>query len=108
MKARRSKNKLTLGFNLALVFLLAAGLFSGLQTTRAASPAQETQPQANVIYRGVSTAVKFDISPPLREIAPLQPNGETPQAPRDLPSGLEGAFGPQDVDPLVQTSVGVG
>jgi uncharacterized repeat protein (TIGR01451 family) len=108
MKARRSKNKLTLGFNLALVFLLAAGLFSGLQTTRAASPAQETQPQANVIYRGVSTAVKFDISPPLREIAPRQPNGETPQAPRDLPTGLEGALGPQDVDPLVQGSVGAG
>lgn len=108
MKAKQPRNKLSFVFNLALVALLAVGLMRGLQTTRAASPGQEGPPQTNIIYRGVSTAVKFDISPPLREIKPLveKPQGIT-EIP-DRPSGLEGPLGPQDVDPLVQTSVGGG
>ncbi len=108
MQATQRTKKLTLWFNLTLALLLALSLLGGLQPSRAASPAQDDQPQANVIYRGVSTAVKFDISPPLREIKPIavKPDGVTEIPERA--SGLEGPLGPQDVDPLVQTGVGAG
>ena len=58
-------------------------------------------------YRGVMPVVKFDVSPPLRELAKL---GVVPSSGRNLLadpySGLEGELGPQDVDPLAQTWLG--
>ncbi len=58
------------------------------------------------VFRGSSTAVKFDISPPLRDIVPLEVK---PGAVTEIPeraTGLEGAFGPQDADAAVQTTYG--
>jgi hypothetical protein len=63
---------------------------------------------ASAIYRGVSTAVQFDVSPPLRSMqaAEVDPAAITEIPDRD--TGLEGPLGPQDQDPLVQTSIGAG
>jgi hypothetical protein len=60
------------------------------------------------IYRGTWDVVNFDISPPLRDIAPL-PISETGPIGRmmaDPESDLAGPLGPQDVDRMVQRSVG--
>lgn len=67
-------------------------------------------PQGGAIYRGVSRAVRFDISPPLRELAKLAPAPVEFEDERfdDPPSGLEGPLGPQDTDPLVQAVTGPG
>lgn len=108
MPTRSPRQRQTIILNLVLVCLLVAGLMGGLQPSRAASPDQETQPQATVIFRGVSSAVKFDISPPLREIPPAAEPTAPDLTRRDPPSGLEGPLGPQDADPLVQTRVGSG
>lgn len=62
------------------------------------------------VYRGLAPVVKFDISPPLRDIKPL-PIYSGPMLARpatsDPPSGLEWLFLPQQQgsDPLVQASV---
>ncbi len=91
----------------ALGLLIAGSLLFGLQAAQAA-PGGQTKEGSDTpvgIYRGLSPVVKFDVSPPLRDIAPAQvslPEGyEFPE----LPSGLEGPLGPQDIDPIVQTSV---
>ena len=58
------------------------------------------------VFRGVSTAVKFDVSPPLREIAPLaSKESESFEIP-ERGTGLEGALGPQDADAALQTTYG--
>ena len=46
----------------------------------AAAPAAQESPPADsaAIYRGVSTALKFDVSPPLRSIAPIAPHKTSP------------------------------
>jgi hypothetical protein len=83
--------------------LLMASLPAG-----AAAPAPQgpdTTPGYGV-FRGVSTAVKFDISPPLRDIVPLEVK---PGAATEIPeraTGLEGPLGPQDADAAVQTTYG--
>ena len=90
----------------ALGLLIAGSLLLGLQAAQAA-PGGQTKEGSDApagIYRGLSPVVKFDVSPPLRDIAPVEisiPKGyEFPE----LPSGLEGPLGPQDVDPVVQTT----
>lgn len=58
------------------------------------------------IYRGVSTAVKFDVSPPLSSISSGEIKaGDAVELP-ERNSGLEGALGPQDVDTAVQSVAG--
>jgi hypothetical protein len=97
MKIRRVLLFLTLFSVMALAVMALAGGGVGA--------AQPDIPHG--IYRGVSTAVKFDISPPLRDLAPAEftpPAAEIPER----ATGLEGPLGPQDVDPLVQTAVGSG
>ncbi len=91
----------------ALGLLIMGSLLFGLQAAQA-SPAAQTKEESDgttSIYRGLSPVVKFDVSPPLRDIAPVEisiPKGyEFPE----LPSGLEGPLGPQDIDPVVQTSI---
>lgn len=98
------KNVKIVIFILGLLLLAGAVILS--RPGMAAPVSQESGPVA-AEYRGVSTAVQFDISPELRSIAPLAaaPNGAE-VADRD--SGLEGALGPQDIDPLVQTNIGPG
>ncbi len=69
--------------------------------------ADDAQPKA--VFRGVSTAVQFDVSPPLRSIKPLPiVPGEDRDKFENRPTGLEGPLGPQDFDPLVQSQVGSG
>ena len=65
----------------------------------AAGTALGEEPTA--IYRGSSRAVKFDVSPQLRNIAPL-PITKPARNLIEPDSGRGGEFGPQDVDPLVQ------
>ena len=52
-------------------------------------------------YRGVLPVVKFDVSPPLRDIVPLPLPEGAGQSMED-PDGPPGELGPQDIDPLVQ------
>ncbi|NJN54581.1 MAG: hypothetical protein HC804_07380 [Anaerolineae bacterium] len=89
------------------LFILILALFlAAFAAVTYSARAQETV--SSGIYRGVSTAVHFDISPPLRDmVAPDTPanaagNVEIPER----ATGLEGAYGPQDTDPLVQSSIG--
>ena len=66
---------------------------------------------AAATYRGASTAVRFDVSPPVAGLAPAaeaDPSAAGVARPDDPPSGLEGPPGPQDADPLVQHTVGAG
>ena len=64
-------------------------------------------PTSVAIFRGVAPTVRFDVSPPLRSLAPLQasPGASVYEIP-ERPTGLEGAFGPQDQDAAVQTQAG--
>ncbi len=96
--------------NLLLCLLIAGSLLFGLQPARAAQTAQEpdTGDGTRGTYRGASQAVKFDVSPALREIRPIQVKpGDVTEIP-ERASGLEGAPGPQDRDPLVQSATGPG
>ncbi len=61
-----------------------------------------------VIYRGVSTAVHFDISPPLRSMPPAKIDPGWKFEDRDPPDVRQGPPGPQSIDPVVQTAVGSG
>jgi sRNA-binding regulator protein Hfq len=83
--------------------VLVIGSSGALMT---ASAAQET----TAVYRGVGFAERFDVSPPLAELAQRAPFFESFTNPdiKDRPTGLEGPFGPQDIDPLVQQNVGPG
>jgi hypothetical protein len=67
-----------------------------------------TEPAVSGIYRGVSTAVHFDVSPPLSELAQLAPEAGAgkPREIPELPTGLEGPLGPQDLDTVVQSEAG--
>jgi hypothetical protein len=58
------------------------------------------------IYRGLSPVVQFDISPPLRDITPVEIDKKEITEIPERPTGLEGPTGPQDVDPVVQSSKG--
>jgi hypothetical protein len=81
----------------------------GVALDVAVSSAQPGDPPDPVsgIYRGLSPVVKFDVSPPLRSISPPKVDVQKPPAlAADPDSGLEGPFGPQDSDPIVQRFVG--
>ena len=103
MNIKRLK-MLAAGLALVVGLMLVGGLAMGAQSGLAA----ETTPPPGVegIYRGESTAVRFSISQPVREM-PLYAGEMVPyDGDSDLPSGLEGPLGPQDVDPLVQSIAG--
>ena len=72
----------------------------------AAPAAQGPEVTPSVIFRGVSTAVKFDVSPPLSSITPLVPQESKPFEIPERGTGLEGAYGPQDADAALQTTYG--
>jgi uncharacterized repeat protein (TIGR01451 family) len=94
---------------LALCLTIITGPFSVMQPARASEgyfPNAQTSETENVIFRGVSTAVQFDISQPLRNIQPLEITPGSEFNDFDLPSDLEGLPGPQDFDPSVQDWVG--
>ena len=98
-------------FSLAIIFLLLAGSLAPLQGVGQAAPVAQdagTTSQHTGIYRGYSTAVKFDISPALRDLAQVAVTLPSDFQDLDPDSGLEGALGPQDIDPSVQAEVGQG
>ena len=87
-----------------LIALLAVAIL-------APAPAAWGADAGHGIYRGVSPVVRFDISPPLRDITPLQPEGKGPA--REVREGLpdedlDKPLGPQDVDTSVQDWIGAG
>jgi len=93
MKTRRSPA--------ALAF--AALLFATL-CIAAPALAQGDAPAPQGIYRGLLPVVKFDISPPLRDLPPLLPLAP-PKELREMgddPFDGERPLGPQDRDPIVQ------
>ncbi len=94
--------------NLALVALLIATMVLTMAATVAAAPVRQEGPvQPAGVYRGVSTAVKFDVSPPLRDIVPLAPPvSDKLTEIAELATGLEGALGSQDADAALQTTYG--
>ncbi len=99
------KNRLA---RLGLSLILLAAITGTFLPAAAQQP--DAAPLAEGIFTGESTAVQFDISPPLRDIPPLLPT-ELPEGEREIPeraSGLEGAYGPQDIDTAVQDQVGPG
>ena len=57
-------------------------------------------------YRGVFTAVKFDISPPLSEIKPIPPNGICTRKEDEDAEFIQGPLGKQDMDAVVQSITG--
>jgi len=91
--------------SLALSFagMAGAGIVGAAEGPQDKAPVQ----QPHGIFRGVSTAVKFDISPPLRSMQPaadpLQKIGDTQRN-----SGMEGPLGPQTPDTVIQTRIGPG
>jgi len=93
-----NRSRFVVALSLSALVLLA------LAAVAAAMPRAQDAPSA--IYRGVSTAVQFDVSPPLRSIAPLAAKpGEFREIP-DRATGLEGPFGPQDPDAALQSKAG--
>ena len=74
------------------------------------------QGASDAIYRGLLTVERADVSRPLRDMAVEPPtNPAVPNPLKDRPTGLERAYGPQDVnaqggreDPVRQTETGGG
>jgi hypothetical protein len=102
MKFRRQISVL---FVLLIVLLIPIVV---LGASRADTELGDAGQQISGEYRGVSTAERFDISPPLRLVTPIEPK---PGADFEIPersSGLEGQTGKQDVDPIVQSFSGPG
>ena len=88
---------------------LAALVLAAASLGAAPPPGAPDQPQVKGIYRGVSTAVQFDVSPPLRSMTPLpvQPGRDRDEF-ENRNTGNEGPLGPQDQDARVQSRVGAG
>ena len=91
----------------SLVLIMIVVMVPSLVVPALAAPTAQGSEVPTGIYRGVSTAVRFDISAPLRSITPLLPKpaegfSEIPER----PTGLEGALGPQDADAALQTIYG--
>ena len=90
-----------------LVLIVALSMIASFVVPVAAAPAaQGPEVTPAGVFRGVSTAVKFDVSPPLSSIAPLAPQESKPFEIPERGTGLEGAFGPQDADAALQTTYG--
>jgi hypothetical protein len=88
---------------LCLAALAAPGSAGAAGPEKKADP-----PPTKGIFRGVITAVRFDISPSLRTL-PAEPEREQEhEDERDRPTGLEGPLGPQTPDAAVQGKRGQG
>jgi hypothetical protein len=85
-----------------------AGICSILSPQVLAQDAADNGGTTAGIYRGATTAVRFDVSPPLRLMRSTEPAiSEEEEVDDERPSGLEGPLGPQDLDPLVQAQIGI-
>ena len=96
--------KLYYSFSVAAVMLLALFVIERLSSAQN----NEIHPSSNSdtargVYRGVGTAVRFDVSPPLRTMKGTKTREERERDEfEDRRTGLEGPFGKQDVDQSVQ------
>lgn len=94
---------------LLICLAVISGLLSLSHSTQPATAAQPGSTTAGV-YRGVSTAVHFDISPAVRDLPVVRPSGPA-AALTEMPerAGLDGLLpGRDDTDPIVQSTVGSG
>ena len=90
-----------------LVLIVVLSMIASFVVPVAAAPAAEgPEVTQSAIFRGVSTAVKFDVSPPLSSITPIVPKESKPFEIPERGTGLEGALGPQDADAALQTTYG--
>jgi hypothetical protein len=94
-------------FSALMVLLIAMSIpIVALGAARADTDFGEGTQQISGEYRGVITAERFDVSPPLRLILPVEvKRGEGYEIP-ERSSGLEGPTGKQDADPIVQAFTG--
>src|SRR5690242_2703381 len=100
------RNRASVWAVLAVAGVLLAGLAWRIGDLAGARAAGATGPQVSAIYRGVRTAVQFDVSPPLRTIAPLAPGkGQLRENEnRDLPP--QASRNAKAVDTVVQKLLG--
>ena len=90
-----------------LVLIVVLSMIASFVVPVAAAPAaQGPEVTQSAIFRGVSTAVKFDVSPPLDSITPIVSKESKPFEIPERGTGLEGALGPQDADAALQTTYG--
>ncbi len=91
---------------LALALVVSGFLFAGGQASQAAAPPLASQdikaPNLPTLHPSVGTAVKFDVSPPLRSIPPVHSQLASPAQINDPGKIPAGPVGPQVVDPVVQ------
>ena len=85
--------------------------FAGITIVLLAQPRMQSgnsQPIAQAQFRGVLPVVKFDISPPLRDIKPLPATGCTlrENEDRDIIPPMAGPLAPVVPDPVVQRVLG--
>ena len=85
--------------------LLPALLVAAPVASRQASAADDG---SRAVYRGVTRAVRSDVSPPLRAITPPEYRARVHREIPERRTGLEGALGRQEVDPLLQGEAGPG
>lgn len=89
---------------LVLFAMFAIGRLSFAQDDRHQQPATNSE-TGRGYYRGVGTAERFDISPPLRTLRNTTTKEERERDEfEDRPTGLEGPLGPQDMDLSVQST----
>jgi uncharacterized repeat protein (TIGR01451 family) len=100
--------KLTPRALLVLAIILLTGLILVGFTPDQSATAQTDAVTAGT-FRGTLPVANFDVSPPLRDMAPGELKFlEGIEIIDDFETGLEGPLGPQDQDPLVQSAVGTG
>jgi len=91
---------------LAIALVVSGFLFAGGQASQAAAPPLASQgakePVLPTLHPSVGTAVKFDVSPPLRSIPPIKSNTSTSAQIHDPGNIPAGPVGPHVVDPVVQ------
>lgn len=97
------KSPVQIGGLILLPLLLILLFIPATAAPTQSAPAPAPSP---AVYRGVSGPVRFDVSPPLRNITPAPVNAGAFREIPERASGLEGLLGPQDRDPLVQSSIG--
>jgi hypothetical protein len=91
------------------IVVVAVGLGLLLSEPLAAlEPLRTTVNDSRATYRGVLTVMKSDVSPPLRLMPVLATQPEEEHDAGEERSWPDGVPGPQDTDPLVQSSVGGG
>src|SRR5262245_29575840 len=104
---KSSKNFGTVYRGVLAVLLCVAGLILAFTATRKVVAQNQSPgtPQVQGIYRGLSPVVKFDVSPPMRQMAVVAPGPGKLREDEDrdlVPFNVH--FAPE-WDPVVQTSV---